>query len=187
MEEYDYKKNKSIDLDNIRAGSHTKIWWICSKGHEWKISPNMRTSGKSIGCPFCSNRKVLIGYNDLKTTNPKLASEWNYDKNKSEKPEMFTSGSSKKVWWKCNKGHEWEASIGSRKKRGCPICRYETQTSFPEQAIYYYMKHIFPNCKTRAKVNNIEVDILIDDIKLGIEYDGESWHKDIEKDYNKIK
>ena len=30
----------------------------------------------------------------------------------------------KKVWWKCKKGHEWQASVGYRAKfaRPCPIC-----------------------------------------------------------------
>lgn len=33
------------------------------------------------------------------------------------------SGSGKKVWWKCQKGHSWKASIVSRNRgNGCPIC-----------------------------------------------------------------
>ena len=84
-----------------------------------------------------------MGYNDLKTTNPKLASEWNYTKNNNLKPEMFTSGSSKKVWWKCSKGHEWEAIIGSRTSHGCPYCNNkkalsgfnDLKTLFPDIAL----------------------------------------------------
>jgi hypothetical protein len=73
-----------------------------------------------------SLKKILIGYNDLATTNPKLASEWNYDKNDDLKPEDFTANSEKKVWWKCEKGHEWQATIASRNHgRGCPICYKE--------------------------------------------------------------
>ena len=61
--------------------------------------------------------------NDLTTTNPKLASEWNYDKNGDLKPEDFTANSGKKVWWKCAKGHEWQATVGHRNRgRGCPYC-----------------------------------------------------------------
>ena len=47
-------------------------------------------------------------------------------KNKPMKPEHFTPGSDKRVWWKCPKGddHEWEATISMRTSRayGCPIC-----------------------------------------------------------------
>jgi len=43
--------------------------------------------------------------------------EWNLT------PNNVTSGSGKKVWWKCEKGHEWDAIIGNRAKgRGCPYC-----------------------------------------------------------------
>ena len=32
----------------------------------------------------------------------------------------------KKVWWKCSKGHEWQAAIGSRNRgSGCPECARE--------------------------------------------------------------
>lgn len=35
------------------------------------------------------------------------------------------AGSSRKAWWKCNKGHEWETSIGIRtsQQTQCPYCR----------------------------------------------------------------
>ena len=67
---------------------------------------------------------MLIGYNDLTTTFPALVKEWNYKKNGSSKPSGFTRGSSKKVWWICSEGHEWESSIVNRTKngRGCPYC-----------------------------------------------------------------
>jgi hypothetical protein len=38
-------------------------------------------------------------------------------------PKDVTPRSSKKVWWICGKGHEWEAIIYNRVKgRGCPYC-----------------------------------------------------------------
>ena len=39
-------------------------------------------------------------------------------------PKDITSGSNKRVWWKCIKGHEWEARIASRaiNKTNCPEC-----------------------------------------------------------------
>ena len=41
-------------------------------------------------------------------------------------PFDLTSGSKKKVWWKCNKGddHEWEATLSNRTRGGdgCPVC-----------------------------------------------------------------
>jgi len=54
---------------------------------------------------------------------PELSSQWNHKKNNPLEPHMFTQQSNKKVWWICEKGHEWEASIYSRVNgRGCPYC-----------------------------------------------------------------
>jgi len=59
----------------------------------------------------------------LGAVNKELSSEWNYEKNSPLTPEMFEPRSGKKVWWICNKMHEWEASIDHRGKgRGCPYC-----------------------------------------------------------------
>ena len=45
--------------------------FYCSKGHHWPSNPNRILSGQY--CPCCLNRRVLIGYNDLWTTNPEIA------------------------------------------------------------------------------------------------------------------
>ncbi|MAH39721.1 MAG: hypothetical protein CL873_04255 [Dehalococcoidales bacterium] len=67
-------------------------------------------------------RALSKDYN-LRTENPEVAKQWNFDKNDPLKPEDFTPGSQEKVWWKCERGHEWEARIGSRTRgSGCPGC-----------------------------------------------------------------
>ncbi|MBQ8623595.1 MAG: zinc-ribbon domain-containing protein [Oscillospiraceae bacterium] len=84
----------------------------------------MANRAKGRGCPYCSGKKILSGYNDLATTNPNLATEWHPDKNGVLLPTMVSPGSHKKVWWLCKKGHEWQASIENRSKgSSCPICR----------------------------------------------------------------
>ena len=87
------------------------------------------------------------------------------------------------------KGHEWEADINSRSSgRNCPICSKELQTSFPEKAIYFYMKSCFndaiENYKS-ADLGNKEIDIYIPSKKIGVEYDGEFWHTDSSRDKEK--
>ena len=122
LNEWHPTKNAENTPHNIGYGSNKKVWWQCNKGHEWQASPNSRARGDS--CPYCSNKKVLSGYNDLATTHPEIAKEWHPTKNSSIKPTMLTSGSNKKVWWKCKKGHEWEANVNNRARQnqGCPIC-----------------------------------------------------------------
>ncbi len=119
--EWNLEKNNGLKPRDVLPNSDKKVWWKCTKGHEWQASISHRNSGR--GCPYCVGKKVLKGYNDLQTANPILAKEWNYEKNDSIKPEHFTACSGQKVWWKCTKGHEWQATINNRNKgRGCPYC-----------------------------------------------------------------
>ena len=120
MLEWNYKKN-ILDPSTLASSSREKVWWVCDKGHEWEAVISNRVRGTN--CPYCSGRLVLVGVNDLKTKNPKLASEWNYEKNGDLKPDMVKSSSHKLVWWKCRNGHEWESTVNNRARgRGCPIC-----------------------------------------------------------------
>ena len=55
--------------------------------------------------------------------NKELMKEWNWEKNKDLDPTKTSIGSNFKVWWKCEQGHEWEATIYPRVKGiGCPYC-----------------------------------------------------------------
>jgi hypothetical protein len=123
--EFHYKKNFPLKPRDFTFGSGKKIWWICIKGHEWKTSISLRTTGtRNVGqnCPFCSNHKVSRE-NNLKFLFPKIAKEWHPTKNNNLKPQDVTKSSSKKVWWICIKGHEWKAKIYNRKKGdNCPYC-----------------------------------------------------------------
>ena len=119
--EWDYEKNGNLLPNNFASHSNKKVWWKCSKGHSYEASINNRANG--TGCPYCNNHKVLVGFNDLKTICPNLVKEWDYEKNGNLLPNNFASHSNKKVWWKCSKGHSYEAIINNRRKgTGCPYC-----------------------------------------------------------------
>ena len=183
-EDWDNEKNYPIKSDDIFPGTNKKYWWKCSNGHSYYKSPASRTNLKT-GCPICANKEVLKGYNDIATTNPKILDKWNYEKNNELGiyPDSVTKVCGKKVWWKCEKGHEWLATIAHiTYGRGCPICNTGKQTSFPEQAILYYIEQIDSSCKSRYKINGKnELDIYIPKLKIGIEYDGYRWHGSGEK------
>lgn len=49
-------KNSPLKPDQVLPASMMKVWWKCSKGHEWFASINNRYAGN--GCPYCSNRKI---------------------------------------------------------------------------------------------------------------------------------
>src|SRR5262245_54375057 len=61
----------------------------------------------------------------LLITHPKVAAEWNYEKNGKLTPDQVSDGNGRKVWWRCEKDptHEWEAIVSNRAKgNGCPLC-----------------------------------------------------------------
>lgn len=119
-------KNGLLKPENFYAGSEYLAWWQCSKcGYEWQTMIKQRTGKKSHNCPQCSHQKIVVGMNDLATTHPHLAEEWNPVKNDGLTPNDVISGFGKKYWWKCSKcGHDWQATIVHRKfsKSGCPLC-----------------------------------------------------------------
>lgn len=181
-DEWHPSKNGSLMPSEISSGSHTKVWWLCKNGHEWQTSPNHRTS-KNRNCPYCCiNPKVLPGLNDLATKNPVLAKEWHPTKNNGLTPDAVTASSSKRVWWKCPKGHEWQTAINHRANGSqCPICSSGMQSSFPEQAIFFYVKSAYRdaiNGYTDIFHNHgMELDIYVPSLSVGIEYDGFTWHR----------
>ena len=117
----EWSSKNSIRPTEIAPYSKQKVLWTCKKGHEWCASVGNRFRGS--GCPYCNRKRVLAGFNDLKSTNPEVALEWDYQKNTGITPEQVLSGSHKKVWWKCKNGHEGQAVINDRSNgSGCPIC-----------------------------------------------------------------
>lgn len=116
------EKNLPLKPDEITFGSNKKVWWRGACGHEWQTSVKARSNGEK--CPICSGARVIAGINDLATLEPLLVKQWS-KKNKI-KPTEVSIGSHKKVIWRCEKGHEWEAAVKSRtiNKTGCPYCSH---------------------------------------------------------------
>ena len=188
-QEWNYERNIGLSPEDFLPKSNKKVWWKCALGHEWQAAISHRSNNQ--GCPICSGKRILPGFNDLATTHPLLVEEWDYEKNTGILPTEISKGSEKKVWWKCSRGHSWNAAIYSRVSGvGCPHCANELQSSFPEKAIYYYIKKSFPDAISNyrsSKLSTLELDIFIPSLNIGIEYDGDRWHQEIEKDLHKNK
>lgn len=131
LKDWNYEKN-SYDPHALTDGSHKIINWKCHVcGYEWKAPVYDRTNGH--GCPKCSEirkskklraRNLVVGKTDLASKFPRIAKDWDYEKNELL-PTEVSYGSSKKVNWICSKcGHKWEATISNRTNRHsqCPKC-----------------------------------------------------------------
>ena len=110
------------------------------------------------------------------------------------KPEDVGPRSGKKAWWICQNGHSFDQVIADRTREdieiGCRFCRL-TPRSREEIYLAYELKKFFNiNLEDQRVVANKEydVDIVIRDKKIIIEYDGYYWHKDNQvKDISKTK
>jgi len=175
-EEWHPTKNGKLKPEDFTHGSEKKVWWLCPKNHSYNSSINGRTSQGGRGCPFCSGVKVSED-NNLLHLFPEIAKEWHPTKNRELTPKQFTSGSEKKVWWLCPKNHSYKSTINNRTIRnsGCPKC--SKQTSEPEIRILSELKWFFDEVNSRYKIDGVEIDIFLPKFNIGIEYDGNYWHK----------
>ncbi|MDD5511235.1 MAG: zinc-ribbon domain-containing protein [Dehalococcoidales bacterium] len=113
-------RNGQLTPKDVTQYSYKKVWWICSKGHEWQARICNRSRG--AGCPYCIG-KAVCDDNCLATLNPELAQQWYPPKNGQLTPKDVPPHSSKKVWWLCPNGHVWRASVDRRSRGvGCPYC-----------------------------------------------------------------
>lgn len=177
-------KNLPLTPNRVAEGSHKKVWWLCEKGHDWEAEVKSRSINH--GCPYCSNQKILKGYNDLATTHPNMVEEWHPTKNGKLTPFDIGAGSTKRVWWQCAKGHEWNVKVVSRTslKSGCPECVKSIGTSFQEQAIYYYFRKVADAYNRWDKLGK-EIDIYLPRLGVGIEHNVDYFH-DREKNQEKV-
>lgn len=122
--EWAWELNRPLTPERVTPSSNRRVWWRCAQGHEWRAVIAARTR-MNTRCPYCAGRKAYPGFNDLATLFPKLAAEWDTELNGPLRPTEVTSGSSRRVWWRCDYGHVWRAAIYSRtgrRKCGCPVC-----------------------------------------------------------------
>jgi hypothetical protein len=104
---------------SVAAGTDKKISWQCKRyGHIWQASVYHRCYGKTC-CPFCGNKPLLLGFNNLATLFPEIAEEA-----ESWDPGKEITGWFRRLRWHCANNHIWTASIANRvhKGSGCPTC-----------------------------------------------------------------
>ena len=177
-------KNGNLTPNDVMNGSAKKVWWQCpeNKEHTYEMIVSDKTGAHKCECPFCSGKRVCVE-NCLATISPEIAKQWHPTKNGNLTPHEVTNrSSSRKFWWQCSKfkKHEWQALVATRTGgSGCPFC--SNQSSIPEIRILAELEAIFKNVISRKRIKGNEVDIFLEDLQIGIEYDGSFYHADKEK------
>jgi hypothetical protein len=143
------EKNGKLTPKDFAASSNKKVWWQCSKGHSWRARVLDRSINGS-GCPYCSGR-VASAENNLAVLRPDLAKEFHPWKNNLLTPKDLTPGSSRRVWWKCEKGHDWRTSVDARNRgTGCPRCVHPQRIRTLKMTLRRKMRMLSPELKDKV-------------------------------------
>ena len=175
--EWDYKKNGDLKPTTISAHNMRKVWWICPNGHSYDMEVANKVKD-GIGCPICSNRRLLEGYNDLATVYPDLAEEW--DPSNILPANKIIAGSAMEAKWICknNPDHKWKVKISSRVhfNTGCPFCNAshgeKLINDILSKAGYKYEKEYRIKECAIQKPLPFDFAVFIKDKMYLIEYDG---------------
>jgi G:T-mismatch repair DNA endonuclease (very short patch repair protein) len=188
-------RNGDLTPADVVAGGLKKFWWKCdvADDHEWQSTVDNRVRGLR-GCSCCAGKKVSVT-NSLETLFPDVAAQWHPTRNGDVVPAEMVAGSSKKFWWKCDVAddHEWKAQLVSRTSggTGCPDCTL-TPRSAQEMRLAHELKALIDfdldTHKLRLGSRLRDVDIVLDELRLAVEFDGAYWHRNkADKDLNKTR
>lgn len=123
--EWDPARNAQLTPSDVSAGSEKMVHWLCRRGHSYTSPVMNRTGSKKTGCPYCSSRQLLPGFNDLATQYPALARDWDPARNGGLTASEVMPGSVLR-WWKCAAGHEQNMMFRNRLRAGgCTACSLE--------------------------------------------------------------
>lgn len=120
----EWHSDNTLHPEDVGAGSHTKIHWLCSQGHDWYVGVKVRVAGSN--CPICAHRQSSRE-TSLAVLFPGISAEWHPTKN-DVTPDSVFPGTMRKYWWVCSTGtadHDYEASPNARTgadPTGCPKC-----------------------------------------------------------------
>ena len=85
--EFDVESNTPLTFEHLTPGRRAPVNWHCENGHIWSATVSNRLRGSA--CGYCSGKRLLKGFNDLKTQYPKLCAEWDYDLNEKNPEDYF--------------------------------------------------------------------------------------------------
>lgn len=164
-------RNGDLQPDMVNEKNRRNVWWTCSAcGHEYRAVIASRVKG--LTCPVCANRQVKKGFNDLPTTDPGIAGEWDYERN-SMLPSLVSRFSCKRVWWRCRHGHHWSMQISDRTidGKGCIYCEQEFMAALPDLAAAYYVSRL----NLRVLIGDdsligIPIEVYIPEVGLAVDF-----------------
>lgn len=185
--------NGELTAFGARPASQKRVWWLCTAGHVWNVSPANRQRGEQ--CPDCDEARRATAKatpkpgQSLGELHRGIAAEWHPTLNAPLTAADVNPGARKKRWWQCKAaGHVWSAPPHKRVDRGdgCPQCatigvsarqlRLEYELAAAGLAVVHGHPPI-PVPQRRA----IRADIVVPELRLIVEYDGVRFHATLDR------
>ena len=213
-----WDKSNSIHPGEVSKSSSQQITWKCPTcGHTWEAPVNRMhtnlTKKKTIGCLQCYRNKQRSS--PLSVTDPDIYDHISPDN--TIDISQVTKASRKEIIFDLDCGHS--VTISPRKmsrKNGkiqlpqCKTCQthsakysdisqnttvYNSNSSQKEEELFAYVKSIVPDDAVIVKndkelLGGKEIDILIPEYSIGIEFNGLYWHGEAQgkhRNYHKEK
>lgn len=168
-DKFDYSETKYVD-------SFTDVTIICKKHGRFKQNPHNHLKG--AGCPMCVGRNKT---NDEFINECGEANGWKYQYDNTE-----YKGAHKYINVTCPIHGTFRVKALNHlfNKSGCPKCSNPISRS--EMEIRDFISSIGEKYEVnnRTILDGNEIDILITDKNIGIEFDGIHWHSELFKDKN---
>lgn len=176
-----FSHKSPVSPEEITRGTTLKVVLTLSCGHDREIllARYLDKSGNfnEPDCKECAT--VAPVESSLLRLCPELEQEYSHHNERSFS--SLTYNSAYKAIWECNKGHVWKACVYQRVngKTRCPEC--VSKYNGKETEIYQFIRSILPNNidilrGDREVLDGKEIDILIPEYKIGIEFNGLYWH-----------
>ena len=119
LEDWDGENNDRTLYELLPNTKYLASWRCHTCGHRWKTMLPNRASPSGSGCPVCG-RTTPGAEASLAAVYPRLAAFWHPWRNGDVTPELVMAHSSKRWWWRCQEGHEWQGAPNNMAKRPPP-------------------------------------------------------------------
>lgn len=173
---------EAVDIHNNAYGyerveykhSEEEVIIICKVHGEFRQKPSIHLKGH--GCKKCASNAVLTTTEFVQQAIAIHGDKYNYDNT------IYSKSSDKVAIWCNTHGNFMQKANDHTQGHGCPMCG-NTGPSMGEQELSDFLQnHTEVMISNREILNGLEIDILLPEEQLGIEYNGLYWHSDIYKD-----
>ena len=112
----------------------------------------------------------------METTDPKIAAEWDYMKNRGKEPKQMHRSSKEAVWWLSPSGYSWQARICERTVDGmaCRPSGAEYKRMLPQLLFLLYARRMDLRVYFDSdKLTGMSIEIVLPDIRLAVDMESE--------------